>query len=89
MRAVFGTQETPSFKNGLPIGTNKRIFKKRVKQNGNTTHAVHSKAETSLAGEEGFHIIDSDGRTEQMICIGARSNSSQLLARESAVKRKK
>ena len=42
-----------------------------------------------LAGEERFHVVNSYGRTEQMISIGARNDTGQLFARKTAVKRKK
>ena len=71
------------------MGLNKGMLKKGIEQDSHTAHAVHPKAETSLAGEERFHVVNSYGRTEQMISIGARNDTGQLFARKTAVKRKK
>ena len=71
------------------MGLNKGMLKKGIEQDSHAAHAVHPKAETSLAGEERFHVVNSDGRTGQMISIGARNDTGQLCARKTAVKRKK
>ena len=64
----------------MPVRLNKGMLKKGIEQDSHTAHAVHPKAETSLAGEERFHVVNGYGRAEQMISVGARNDTGPLFA---------